>query len=222
MAKYSSDMVENETPQPVAPSQPKPVAAPGFGGRFGGTNWGSSGLDESISALQKQQQDLDEAARINAGAKRKAMEGAIGAARDFGNQLPGYQSDLYNQIEGSAKTAVADQQNDIRKSANSRGLLYSGLRSGAESRMRGDMASQTAQKKSKVSTELNAMREDLNNQAAKMAQQNYANDLQISSEVYDLALNASKDRAANMNAIGGAVGSVAGSYFGRKKEANDG
>lgn len=149
--------------------------------------------------------------------KQNQMQGAINQAKDFQQSIPGLEQGLYSQIEGDAKRSLADSRRNIKREASRRGLLYSNMRTGDEARAASEIASQAAQKKSGVSKELQAIDEDFQRQAAEMAQKNYANDLQISQDVYNLALDSAKQRAANLNAGIGAIGTVAGAYFGSKK-----
>lgn len=144
------------------------------------------------------------------------VDQSIDQANQFRNNLPGYESQLNTQIMGDAQRNIASQQRDIRRGANSRGFLYSGLRTSDEARSAGNISSEAAGQKAKSSTELQKMSSDLTNQASQMAQQRYQGDVTTAKQAYDVALQQYQDRMSNVSKFYGAVGAVGGAYLGNK------
>jgi hypothetical protein len=153
--------------------------------------------------------------------KRALIDKQMANNKQFRSNLAGYERDLYSQIEGDAKAAIADKQREIKRQANRRGLLYSGLRQGDEARTAAEISSKAASQKAKVAPELNNLAELMEQQTAKLSQANYQDDLAIATQVYDRALDTAKSRMAALGDIGEAVGGVVGEYFGSRDADSD-
>lgn len=141
-------------------------------------------------------------------------------AKDFRGQLPGYEQTLYNQIEGQTKSAIAKKQQEIKRQANRRGLLYSGLRQGSQASAAAEIASKGASQKAKVAPELEALAESMDAMAAKTAQANFQGDLALTRQTYDRALSDARARIEQLGQIGETAG-VVGGYFGSKNPESD-
>jgi hypothetical protein len=153
--------------------------------------------------------------------QKELVNRQIQQAKDFRGKIPGYEQTLYNQIEGQSKSAIADKQQQIKRQANRRGLLYSGLKTGDQTRAASSIASQAACQKAKVAPELEKLAETMDQLAAKTAQANYADDLTTMSQVYDRALTDARARTAQMAQLGEVAGNVSGYYFGSKNADSD-
>lgn len=153
--------------------------------------------------------------------KKKLADQMAARSREFRGQIPGYEQELYNQIEGQAKNSIAEKQREIKRLANRRGLLYSGLRQGSEASASAQIASKAASQKAKVAPELEQLAETLEQQAAKVAQANFADDLSLASQVYDRALAEARSRMEQLGQFGEVAGTVVGENFGSKNPESD-
>lgn len=153
--------------------------------------------------------------------KKALADKMVGQAKDFRGNIPGYEQTLYSQLEGQAKNAIAEKQREIKRLASRRGLLYSGLRQGSESSASSEIASKAAGQKAKVAPELERIAEAIDSQAAKTAQANYGDDLNLMSQVYDRALADAKSRTQMLGQLGETGGMVAGNYFGSRNPESD-
>ena len=66
--------------------------------------------------------------------QQSVLQGQKNLATQFRSNLPKYQDELGNQFEKSAKQQLAENTKGIKKDFNSRGLLRSGGRMGAEAK----------------------------------------------------------------------------------------
>lgn len=153
-------------------------------------------------------------------AQQQSINNQRNLAQQFRQGLPGYENSIYDQINANAKYAIANQQNQIKKSANQRGLLYSGLRTGSENAAASDIASQAAEQKSKVAPQLEDQANQLDQRAIETAQAKQVSDLNLANNVFDRALQDAQARMAAtgqmMSAAGQLGGTVAGNYFNKK------
>jgi len=131
-------------------------------------------------------------------------------AEAFKANLPNYKKSQYNLQAVDAKRDFANQLADIRQKANSRGLLYSGLRAGGEAESRGQLAGNLAGIKSNVNQSAEDQARELELQALNSAQGNV--NLQNNREdiLYNQAL---ANKQAKLSALTDAAG-VAGKLIG--------
>ncbi len=112
----------------------------------------------------------------------------VAQAESFQNNLPGYQQNLYNQAENSGRLGLAQKMAGIKASANSRGLLYSGLKQGQEATAGGENAANLARQRAGINEQSQAISNRMNQSAIQsglemqgaqqqMADQNYQTQL---------------------------------------------
>lgn len=137
-------------------------------------------------------------------------------AKDFHKQLPGLEREQQNQAEQTSRRDLAGQLSGIKSNANSRGLLYSGLRAGAESSAAGQAASQLAAQKAAINSRLEGTAKALD-QAALGGQMGYQG---LMSQQQDIQqANELAQKQARSSALGGlfsAGGSIGGAALGKK------
>lgn len=92
--------------------------------------------------------------------------------QDFLTKLPQYQNTLNNQTFDQGAAEYNKQKQNIDQSANSRGLLYSGLKQGAEASAANDIAGQTQNKIMQNNANLNNY---ATNYGSQVSQSNIAN-----------------------------------------------
>lgn len=148
-------------------------------------------------------------------------------AKDYRSKVPQIQEQTFNPVADESRRALAGQISGIRTSANSRGLLYSGLRQGSESQARGDMSAGLAAKRAQINEHTNAQADayDTMAQQGNADQQNMIMDEAKrrqgnADEVYNQALARRSGKQAITNSAfqaGGQIaGAAAGGFAGRK------
>lgn len=130
--------------------------------------------------------------------------------------MPGMENALYNNINGQSQRDLASQIHNIRQNASSRGLLYSGLRSGSENTAASETASNAAMARSQVAPQLEKQASALEAQAIQAQQSKTVSDLQIANNVFDQSLKDYQSNISGMNNLYQGIGKLAGGYFGSK------
>jgi len=147
------------------------------------------GVDTTQEDLAKQQQDY---------------------AKQFRANIGGYEQQAFNPIEQQAKVGLARQMGQIKTSANRRGLLYSGLRQGAEA----DAQSQTAQalqnKRAEINQSFGGAADQFDQQALKAGLDIQAGQQAIQDILYNRALANYQGRNAAIGSGLGAIGTIGG------------
>lgn len=154
-------------------------------------------------------------------AQNQAVANQRNLAQQFRQGMPGYEQNIYDQINANAKYSIADQQNQIKRAANQRGLLYSGLKTGSMDAAAADISSKAAGQRSQVAPALEKQANELDQRAIETAQAKQVSDLNLANNVFDRALQDAQAAAAAtgqmMNTGGQLVGTIAGNYFSKKK-----
>lgn len=154
-------------------------------------------------------------------AQDQAITNQRNLAKQFRQGMPGYEQSIYDQINANSKYAIANQQDQIKKAANERGLLYSGLKTGSINNAAADISSQAAGQRSRVAPEMNKMADELDQRAIETMQAKQVSDLNLANNVFDRALQDAQARMAAtgsmMNTVGQIGGTVAGNYFAKNK-----
>lgn len=134
--------------------------------------------------------------------------------RQFENDLPRIGQDLYRGVETAENNRLAEQERDIHKDANRRGLLYSNIRQGNEAKAR----SQSAQSLVGARTDINTQLQD---QARQMREDAIGSGLDIQTarqsiqdQIYNQALANMASRRGLLGGLFGTAGTVAGSAAG--------
>jgi len=163
-------------------------------------------------------------------AARKRQEAAIGNNRNiqrrmvdqasqYREALPGFQEDQGNRAADQRRMQLASQMKQIKSNANSRGLLYSGLRQGAEVAAAGDTMRNIAADRMRI----NAALQDRANAMETGAIDQDVSILGAEGGASDSAFAAQmQQNQANQGLIAagaGALGTLGGSYLAGRKEA---
>lgn len=137
-------------------------------------------------------------------------------AKSFRSNMSGMQKEYEATQKNRARTEIGQAMRNVGANYNQRGLLFSGLRRAGEVGAAQDVASQGAASQAAFNQQLEGQAQGLESQAigTGLSAQNLAQQRE------DMAFqNALADREARQGAIrglGGALGSITGSIFGRR------
>lgn len=127
---------------------------------------------------------------------------------------------MQEQFKDETRRGLSDIVGNARKNANARGLLYSGLREGAEQKAFGQANSAVAQNQAKLNTATEDKIADWSNQSAQ-------NQLDIGQQGQDFAAGAYKDaleqrrvQQGQMQDIGAGVGAIGGALKAKRDKEN--
>lgn len=134
------------------------------------------------SAPQPQIPQLDPSIQILADQQLKD-------AQQFQNNAGSLKQAQGNMAADTSKQGLAQTDKSITHNANSRGLLYSGLRQGAMAQAQGQAATEQAGKQSEINQNVEQQVQQMNNQAlqSQMGAQNLVN--QRNALAYNIAMN---------------------------------
>lgn len=165
------------------------------------------------------QKVLDLANTILGGYRQNTLKDQMfSEAEQFRKDLPGIAGEQSGLLEKQGQAAIDQGTKDIRKGYSSRGLLYSGLRQGAESSLRGQVASELASGRAQLNRELEDLARAKEYEATKYGLQGYEEARQRYENLYNQQMQNALERRRRVSQIGGAVGYLAGSYLGSKPE----
>lgn len=140
----------------------------------------------------------------------------IKQADEFKKNLPGMKDQAFGQAASAEKRRLAQELTATNQGYSNRGLLYSGMNSGAQAKARAESGTNLASSKA----EINSMYDD---EANRMRQQAVSTGLGIQQSkqatqdsIYKQALENMAQRRGNLAAIGGAAGGMVGGAMGRK------
>lgn len=140
--------------------------------------------------------------------QRKSDEQAAQKAREEQARVVAQQKqDMINLHGEQSRDTFNKTLGENKKSAQSRGLLYSGIKQGADYGAAGNQASDEAGYAQRVNQSSEGQLNDLKNQSAQAGLQSYGNDIQHEQTLYNDALERKKSNPAG--AIGSALGNVA-------------
>lgn len=132
---------------------------------------------------------------------------------DFMGKLPSYQAQLQNQAFDQGADSYNQQKKQIDKSANKRGLLFSGMKQGAESSAANQIANET---QGKIAQNNKGLQDYANQYGSQVAQSNIANyQSNVSSAFndYQNKLKEQQQQSGLMGSIGGGLGSIMGLFM---------
>lgn len=136
------------------------------------------------------------------------------SAYNFRTGLTSSENDASNDIKNQAGTALDQGIRQTREGANSRGLLYSGLREGAEQGVRGRVANAMASQINQSNSDLNKAADARDNTAAQAALGQAAAAQAAQAEVDKANSENAVFRAQQMQQISGAAGYGFGQLYG--------
>lgn len=158
------------------------------------------------AALEGETQNIYNQSIGDAEATEKAAQEAEQRKLDVANS----KNAMMNQAGDSARTQLAQKLGQVRSSANSRGLLYSGLRQGAEGGARAQSAGALAGKRSEINNASDEQMTGLTNQAAQQGIQTYGNQIKNNAQDYQDALARYKQKSGALGALGQGLGALGG------------
>lgn len=144
----------------------------------------------------------------------KAQQSMATQAQDFSSNLPGYQQMLYTSADEQGRGNLASGQQQIDKNYGSRGLLYSGLRQGAQAGNAAGVASQLANQRTGINQSSQNTANNMNQGAIQQGLANQSAQQQMNAFNYQQQMGQfqGKQQAAQQT-LGGAM-SIAGGLLG--------
>jgi hypothetical protein len=138
-----------------------------------------------------------------------------GEAKQFREGLPGLQANASSQIEREGNQAVATAVKGTRQGYNSRGLLYSGMREGAELGAKSRIASTMAEQRTQSNKSLQDLAAAKENTAMQVGMQGYQQALQRQDQIEQINLQNSIARTQALQQLSQVAGYAAGSIYGK-------
>jgi hypothetical protein len=148
---------------------------------------------------------------------KKIRDAQIEQARTYRANLP-LEKERQGELAGNdSRLALSQKLNDIKQNASSRGLLYSGLRQGAESGAAAQAGGDLAAQREAINQRLEGQGNAFDTQAIQTGmgvanQQQGMNDF-----VYNQALAQRQQKSQAMGGLGEGLGALAGSTAAKKK-----
>lgn len=134
-------------------------------------------------------------------------------AQDFQNNLPGYQNELYNQADNSARNSMAQKLADVKSASNSRGLLYSGLKQGQESAVGGQTAADLSNQRAKINEQTQGISNQMNQNAIGSGLAMQRAQQQMADQNYQMASQQAKQKQEAAQGLIGGIGKTIGGIF---------
>lgn len=144
-----------------------------------------------------------------------------GEAKSFRSGLPRYKEEKYGMAAGAGRDQLEGTVDTIRKSANQRGLLYSGMREGQEAGARSRMASILAAQRAEINREAEELASAKDASAASVGLSGYDAAIKRADDTYNQQLANEIARRKALAQIGEGVGYGFGAYFGKKAKPKE-
>lgn len=132
---------------------------------------------------------------------------------EFEQQAPQIKQTLYEGAQQESRRGLADELAQTRQGASRRGLLYSGLRAGAEQGARASAGAGLASARSAINSSIQGQIDQMRKGSIQGGLQQYSNAMSAATEDYKNAMNRYKNKNAMMAQIGGGLGAVGGAYL---------
>lgn len=139
----------------------------------------------------------------------------LNQAKDFRAGLPQYQENQFNAAADASRRQLAGDISGVRKSANQRGMLYSGLRQGAEAAAGGNAAAALAKRRVAINQESGERADALDNQALQSGMAVQQLEQKRLDTAYERALDRQKQKQAGLGSIAGGFGGIMGGLGGK-------
>ena len=137
-------------------------------------------------------------------------------ASDFRDKLPGYKNEAFNIQEDSAKLGLAKDLSDVRKDANSRGLLYSGIRQGAEADTLANFYADQSSERAKINQGAEDIARGMEEKALGVGLLGQQEQQALNDRAYDMALQQRAARGSGVSKLMGVGGGLLGGMAGKK------
>lgn len=156
-----------------------------------------------------------------AGREAKLRDELTDEAKKFRSNIGNYANEQYSLLQQDADQALKEGIKNTRRNFNSRGLLYSGLRQGAEGDIRSQVASGLSGGRVQINKDLEDSASAKERQAASVGLQSYGAALQSAENLYNAQLQNAILRRKALSSLGAGLGYAAGAYYGGKSSSPD-
>jgi hypothetical protein len=191
--------------------------------QFVGT--GEQGVDNNYARQVIQQRRSQMAAQKQAQEEMERSNQLRGQltkqAQDYRAALPGLQNQMMDSASDDARRGLSSQMTGIKKAANQRGLLYSGLRAGSEAQAAGEASSGLAQERARINEQTQGQADAYDRMAAQgnlahqeMGLQDAQRKQKGQDDAYQQAIARRRGDATAMQAGMQAAGQVGGAALG--------
>jgi hypothetical protein len=142
--------------------------------------------------------------------------------KDFEGRAPEMQRQAIEGVAGQERRRLAGELTGIKSGASSRGLLYSGMRQGAEAKARAGSDVNMAEQRQGINQAFNQQRQALKEAPIKSGLNMAQMQSGVADQVMSQALSNMQQRQQSMSGLGSALGAIGGAYFGSKSPASGG
>lgn len=191
---------------------------------FGNVKFGFGGSPSKIaetvtgksvdSLMQQQANPYDESRKAYIDALENQKKKMTDISDKFRKEAPGIQAKGEGAIGDEERISAKEGIQDIRKGASKRGLLYSGLRQGAEAGRIGESQSRIAGRSAELSSQIETQKELFDNLAVQANLNRQAGEAGLAGQDYSSSLQSALERRKQLAGIGKGLGSVAGMALG--------
>lgn len=170
------------------------------------------------------QDESNDRARAAIEARRKELQNATAAnqmatqASSYRSKLPEQQEKLYSSVAGQARRSLAEQLGGVRSGYNRRGLLYSGLRQGAEADLRGQTAAGLAQARQSINDQTEKQARTMEENVGRAATGSQLESLAQEDMIMQQAMQNVMSRLQMWSGIGQAAGTLGGQALAKKPD----
>jgi len=148
--------------------------------------------------------------------RRELME----EAKRFRSGLPQYKREKYGIAAEQGREELNENLGLIRKSANSRGLLFSGLRQGAEAGSRAKTAAMLAQQKADINREAEDLASAKEYTAGTVGLAGYGDAIKRQDDLYQAQYERALQRRKELQGLGSGIGYGFGTYASYRNNRN--
>lgn len=172
--------------------------------------------NESAPGIQAQREAAE-------AADRKANSGRIAQeqqAKDFEAAAPGLKENAFQGVAGQERRRLAGEMSGIRSGANSRGLLFSGMRQGQEAGAQGTSEVNLAGARQGINNTVNDQIQKYKEAPINTGLHQADVQNNISNQAMSMAISNMQANNSAMSGLGSAIGQGVGTYLGRQNKAN--
>lgn len=178
-------------------------------------NYATNSILKHLGNAGKKENVMGIANRILGGYRQGELKNELTSeAKKFRADLPEMQAEQSGLLRKEAERTLEGGVRDIRKGYSTRGLLYSGLRQGAESGLKGQVAAEMARQQAGINAELEDLARAREYQAARIGLEGYEEARNRFEELYNKQMQNALSRRRRIANLGGAVGYGVGAYLG--------
>jgi len=177
-------------------------------------------VNKQIDKLKEQAQNrvdpYEESRKRYTEALEAQRQKIAGTAAEYEKKMPGMKERAFGAVENTGRKQAGEEIKDIRKGTQRRGLLYSGLREGAEAGAIGGMQSRVAQQESQIADEMEGRKQELQEASATAGLNKLAAEAGLATGDVNMTLQNALARRQSMSSLMGGIGGIAGSYLGSR------